>query len=57
MIKQYVLSEDEFNEIKAAIIYINYHTCKAEPSYTISEIQKNNDRIRKIFGLIEDDDE
>ena len=57
MTKQYVLSESEYMEIKCAIIDIHYNCERAEPSYTIGEIGRMNDRIRRIFGLIEDEGE
>lgn len=57
MTKQYVLSESEYMEIKCAIIDIRYLTSVAEPSYIIGEIERKNDVIRRIFGLIEDEDE
>ncbi|MBQ1574948.1 MAG: hypothetical protein IIZ78_27795 [Clostridiales bacterium] len=57
MTKQYILSESEYMEIKCAIIDIHYNCERAEPSYTIGEIGRMNDRIRRIFGLIEDEDE
>ena len=57
MTKQYVLSESEYMEIKCAIIDIHYHCEKAEPSYTIGEIDRNNDIIRRIFGMIKNEDE
>ena len=58
MTKQYVLSESEYMEIKCAIIDIHHYCEKEEhPSYTIGEIDRKNDRIRRIFGLIKDEDE
>ena len=57
MTKQYVLSESEYMKIKCAVIDIHYYCAKAEPSYTIGEIERNNDIIRRIFGMIKDEDD
>lgn len=49
MIKQYVLSEIEYNEIRVILNDIQFPIDKLEPGYFQSVIQDYIDRLKHIF--------
>lgn len=49
MVKQYVLSETEYNEIRVVLKDIQYPIDKLEPSYLQSVIQTYIERLKYIF--------
>ncbi len=49
MVKQYVLSEDEYNQIRVILNDIQFPVDRLEPSYTQSVIKDYLDRLKYIF--------